>query len=132
VFSFRDALQAEIEMTKAFGEMTDSPVTRGATQEQVELAAIKKLKDLPVIVRRVTVLGTQAKHHSARANLLTDIANLTAQSQKSNDAASRQHLNERIDALKGLLKAVDARAEAEQRLYKVTPLGWLNNIGDEK
>ena len=126
------AYDAEIEEIRLFQKMVDSPVTRGATQEQVELRAMEKIRDLPSLVRKVTVAGTEAAYHAGRAKVLGDIADLSKQLKGEGDAAGGKHLKARVEALRELLKAMDQREAAQQRVFEVTPLGWLNNVNVEK
>jgi hypothetical protein len=103
--------------------MVDSPVTRGATQEQVELRTVEKIRDLPTLVRKVAVAGTEAAYHASRAKVLGDIADLWKQSKATADATARKHLEARVEALRELVKAMDAREAAQQKVFEVTPLG---------
>jgi hypothetical protein len=75
------ALSAAIDEFRSAQVMLDSPVTAGASQEQVELRAAEKIRDLPSLLRKVTIAGLTAKHHMARANLLEAIADLEKQVQ---------------------------------------------------
>lgn len=119
---------AQVRAIKLFNELTDAPATRDASDQQVEEKLYDRLRRFPQLVREMIVAQTDAKYYAQRLELLDklDAVRRQAATQPSG-SPSRRQTDQQTAAHEALLKALDAKHEAQQQLLKITPLGQLNN-----
>jgi hypothetical protein len=117
------AALAQVEMIRHFNRITASAVTADATEDQIALRTIEDLRDLPQVLRDMARAGLDAKYHAQRYNLLKTVDDLGKRTatQPANAAAEQRAANT------ALIKALDAKHDAQLRILKSTPLGQLNN-----
>jgi hypothetical protein len=122
------AAEAQVRAVKLFNELTDGPATAQATDKQIEDGLYDRVRKLPQRVRELIVATADTKYHSRRLDLLEKIDGFRHQvtTQPAN-SPPRRLAEQQAAAYEALLKAVDAKYEAQQQILKLTPLGQLSD-----
>jgi hypothetical protein len=126
--SANKAAEAQVRAVKLFNQLTDGPATPDATDKQIEDRLYDSVRKLPQRVRDMVVATADAKYHSRRLDLLEKIDDFRHQAttQPAN-SEPRRLAEQQAAAYEALLKAIDAKYEAQQQILKLTPLGQLSD-----
>jgi hypothetical protein len=120
--------EAQVRAIRLFDAMTDSAVTRGASEDQYAERIIERVRRLPQLVRDSAVAQLDTKYHVQRLDVLEKLEGFRQQaSTQPADSEARRGTDQRIAAYESLLKATDAKYRAQCEIVKLTPLGQLSN-----